>query len=319
MRCGVCGGGFSKVSAHHFGCSTARNKGPTACTNLLTIRRDVLENQTLDSLRARLMDPVLFKIFAQGFTAEWNRLQAAASGQQEAQRAEIEQVRRQIERLVDAIAEGTPAVAVHERLAALEARRLSLEAYLATAVAPAPRLHPNLAEVYRNRIADLVRVLDADDATEARELVRSLVETITMIPENGTLRIEVRGELAAILRMAQGAGQARSAGSDADALAVQIKMVAGARNQCTNATHLRAASRLSSEGLSWRDTIFMDTESALGFVNSWNDLLDAIETKRGADIDAAEDGCLADIHPNSMSPDRGFHQVLRRTDPDYRQ
>ncbi len=63
----------------------------------------------------------------------------------------------------------------------------------------------------------------------------------------------------------------------------------------------------------------MDTESALGFVNSWNDLLDAIETKRGADIDAAEDGCLADIHPNSMSPDRGFHQVLRRTDPDYRQ
>jgi site-specific DNA recombinase len=28
MRCGVCGGGFSKISAAHFGCSTARNKGP---------------------------------------------------------------------------------------------------------------------------------------------------------------------------------------------------------------------------------------------------------------------------------------------------
>jgi hypothetical protein len=152
MRCGVCGGGFSKISANHFGCSTARNKGPTACTNLLTIRRDVLENQTLDSLRGRLMDPALFKIFAQGFTAEWNRLQAAASGKQEAQRAEIEQVRRQIERLVDAIAEGTPAVAVHERLAALEGRRLSLEECLATAVAPAPRLHPSLAEVYRDAL-----------------------------------------------------------------------------------------------------------------------------------------------------------------------
>jgi hypothetical protein len=36
----------------------------------------------------------------------------------------------------------------------------------------------------------------------------------------------------------------------------------------------------------------MYTESALGFVDSWNDLLDAIETKRGADIDATEDGCL---------------------------
>ena len=41
MRCGVCGGGFAKISLHHFGCSTARNKG--TCTNLLTIRRDVLE------------------------------------------------------------------------------------------------------------------------------------------------------------------------------------------------------------------------------------------------------------------------------------
>ena len=43
MRCGQCGGEFSKISAEHFGCSTARNKGPTACVNRLTIRRDSLE------------------------------------------------------------------------------------------------------------------------------------------------------------------------------------------------------------------------------------------------------------------------------------
>jgi site-specific DNA recombinase len=54
-------------------------------------------------------------------------------------------------------------------------------------------------------------------------LVRSLVETITLIPEDGALRIEVRGELAASLRMGQGA-----VGENADDLAVQIKMVAGA-------------------------------------------------------------------------------------------
>ncbi len=33
MRCGVCGGGFSKISAAHFGCSTSRNKGETVCGN----------------------------------------------------------------------------------------------------------------------------------------------------------------------------------------------------------------------------------------------------------------------------------------------
>ena len=43
LRCGDCGGGFSKVSQHHYGCSNARNRG--TCNNLLTIRRDVLEAQ----------------------------------------------------------------------------------------------------------------------------------------------------------------------------------------------------------------------------------------------------------------------------------
>jgi hypothetical protein len=38
-RRGACGGGFSKISAAHFGGSTARNKGATACANLLTIWR----------------------------------------------------------------------------------------------------------------------------------------------------------------------------------------------------------------------------------------------------------------------------------------
>lgn len=70
MRCGICGGGFFKVSAAHFGCSTARNKGPASCTNLLTIRQDRLESTVLDGLRERLMDPVLFEAFAAEFTAE---------------------------------------------------------------------------------------------------------------------------------------------------------------------------------------------------------------------------------------------------------
>ena len=78
MRCGVCGGGFSKISEAHFGCSTARNKGETVCGNRLTIRRDALEATVMDGLRSRLMDPALFKVFAQEFAAEWNRLQAEA-------------------------------------------------------------------------------------------------------------------------------------------------------------------------------------------------------------------------------------------------
>jgi hypothetical protein len=51
-------------------------------------------------------------------------------------------------------------------------------------------------------VAALTHVLEADNAAEARERVRSLVETITLVLRGGGLCIEVRGELAAILRMA---------------------------------------------------------------------------------------------------------------------
>jgi site-specific DNA recombinase len=231
MRCGTCGGGFSKISAAHFGCSTARNKGPTACANLLTIRRDVLEDTVFGALRERLMDPDVFAAFAAEFTAEWNCLQAASAGEQEARQAELERVRRQMERLVDAIADGTPVAMVRDRLTELDVRRLTLETKLNTAVAPAPRLHPKLAEVYRQRVAALGEALAAEDAAETRELVRGLVETITLVPEAGTLRIDVRGELCAILRLAEGARNKKRPGEDAEALVAQIKMVAGARNR----------------------------------------------------------------------------------------
>src|ERR1019366_2844167 len=139
---------------------------------------------------------------------------------------ELKRVRNRIEHLVDALAEGTPAAAVNVRLVALEQRRLALEAEAVTAAAPAPRLHPNLAEVYRRKVAALIQVLQAEDAAEARELVRSLVDHVTLHPEETGYRVEVRGELAAILGLASGDPAGKTAGSP-DVLAVQMKMVAG--------------------------------------------------------------------------------------------
>jgi hypothetical protein len=71
--------------------------------------------------------------------------------------------------------------------------------------------------------ATLVR----DDAAEARDVIRGLVESITLVPDDGRLRIEVPGELAAILRLAEGARSGGGAGVS-EAFCLQLKMVAGA-------------------------------------------------------------------------------------------
>lgn len=89
------------------------------------------------------------------------------------------------------------------RLAKLEQRRVALEAEAAMATAPASRLHPNLAVTYRRKVADLVAALDADDDAEARELVRGLVERVALYPDGDGQRVEIRGELAAILQLAR--------------------------------------------------------------------------------------------------------------------
>jgi site-specific DNA recombinase len=227
MRCGVCGGGFSKISEAHFGCSTARNKGDSVCGNRLTIRRDALEATVMDGLRSRLMDPDLFKVFAQEFTAEWNRLQSGAGANLTRLRSDKERVCRQIDRLVDALADGEPPTRLKERLKELERRRLELESELATAQAPAPRLHPNIAEVYRRKVEELHDALKSEEAGPARELVRGLVEAIVLQPENGRLRVEVRGELAAILRLS-GLATEKAPADGPGLLVEQIKMVAGA-------------------------------------------------------------------------------------------
>jgi site-specific DNA recombinase len=92
----------------------------------------------------------------------------------------------QIDRLVDALADGEPAQRLTEKLRELERRRLDLESELTTSGAPAPRLHPNIAEAYRRKVAELHAALEADDAGPAREPIRGLVESIVLMPEAGS-------------------------------------------------------------------------------------------------------------------------------------
>jgi site-specific DNA recombinase len=138
----------------------------------------------------------------------------------------VESAPAQIERLVDAIAAGGMSPAIGKRLADQDKRRLDLEGLLAEAAAPAPRLHPNLADVYRQTVSSLIEVLARDDGAEARDAVRSLVDAIILMPEDGKLTVAVRGELASILSLSAAGRRGQDGRSPSD-LAVQVKMVAG--------------------------------------------------------------------------------------------
>jgi site-specific DNA recombinase len=201
LRCGTCVGGFSKISQSHYGCSSARNKG--TCNNLLTIRRDVLEVKVLDGLKHQLMHPDLVRTFVDEFRRELNR----QAWEQDARRGwttrDFQKTERDIGKLIEAIKAGVPGAAVKDEILALETRRSNLLDQLNAAPAPVPRLHPNIAALYREKVASLHEALNAEGTrTEAAEHIRGLIEEIRLVPEKGTLRIELFGQLAALLNLA---------------------------------------------------------------------------------------------------------------------
>jgi site-specific DNA recombinase len=135
--------------------------------------------------------------------------------------------------LVQALADGIPARTVKDEMIALEAKEDELNALLANQPASEPSLHPNLAEIYRERVAALHTALsDPRTKDEAFTIIRTLIDEVRLIPEDGQLRVELRGALAGILALAANDKPHLRRGADGSVsvLCEQMKLVAGARN-----------------------------------------------------------------------------------------
>ena len=112
-----------------------------------------------------------------------------------------------------------------ERLFILEDRKVVLNTELSASPPPAPRLHPSLAEVYRQKVADLQQTLHEPEAREeALSILRSLVERVVIRPAEPGFTIEPVGEIANMLRISAGSGT-----FTIEPYSSSVKVVAGAR------------------------------------------------------------------------------------------
>ena len=138
---------------------------------------------------------------------------------------ELERVRREIEQVIDAICGGVPGREVKGRMEKLQERKEALEKQIETVNEPPPLLHPSVADLYRTRVEQLAAALQREDTRlEASEMLRGFIDSIVLIPEKGQLRIELRGNLAAMLTAAQTAERSPETGD----LSMPVQLVAGA-------------------------------------------------------------------------------------------
>jgi hypothetical protein len=158
--------------------------------------------------------------------AEWNRLQGERRLEAGQRDRKLADVKRKLAGIVDAIERGIITPTTKERLEALEAEKATLEQVV---VEPAlPVIHPNLAEHYRSKVAQLqAELVDPEMAAAAESMRHAMIKTIKVTPcdKRGCVCLELHGELATILAITAD----RQNGNGPRRSRIQASVVAGAR------------------------------------------------------------------------------------------
>ena len=112
-------------------------------------------------------------------------------------------VNGQVDNIVEAVAGGRSSSALLDRLEVLESEKEKLERELIEAEPDPIRLHPNVAQLYVDKVANLRDALNIDGAREeAAAILRTLIDEIRLHPTDGELHIELIGDLATLLDFA---------------------------------------------------------------------------------------------------------------------
>jgi site-specific DNA recombinase len=221
-KCGECGAGFIVYSREQLGCFGTRDRG--TCTNKLTISRHEVEERVLSALQDKLMRKDFFEEFCREFAREMNRLRMEQRTGLSGAKRELERVKREIQKVVEAIVDGVKGSELKDRMADLQNRKDALLKQLEVADERPPLLHPRMADLYRSKVEELASALQREDTgLEASEMLRGLIDSIVLIPDEGQLRIELRGNLAAMLAAAQQTKRSPESGD----LIVPVQLVAG--------------------------------------------------------------------------------------------
>lgn len=209
FRCSHCGSGMviagSKRGRTQIECSAAIESG--SCVVKRRVFLDPIEQTVVAKLKEQLSSPDLMSAYVEAFNAERRKSQDAATRDRTKVERRLAEVRREMDRIVDAIAKGNvDSGDVRDRMTELRLERSKLERGVARAEAEAEiiALHPAALEAYRRDLYALSRRIGSalsDHSGETRRAFHALVSDVivTVNDPYQPATIEVRGRLSALL------------------------------------------------------------------------------------------------------------------------
>ena len=202
LRCGQCAGAFTIVRPGKYGCATHRERG--TCTNASQISVNELERRVLAGIKIYLSEPALLREFVREFHSELRQLQARSTNLGSESKKQFDDIKKKIDRIVGAIADGTDTPSLRRALLSLENEKVDLERAIATYHRPTvePPAVSDVAKIFRRKVERLEESLGAepDVTTQAATILRTLINGIVLYPrkKRGTMSIEVQGEPSAL-------------------------------------------------------------------------------------------------------------------------
>ena len=208
ISCGACGSPFAMRDARHYGCSNFRSKG--TCSNSLKVKRADLERLIGDAIRHRWMNEEAMARLRAEVIAEREQMLGSSGETRTKLGALIQRKEDQVSRIVNAISEAGHNPALLAKLAQLQAEARGLQADLQAledAGSPAPLDMTEdvdaTIEAAAQQIEHLISRPTHPDAPKLREMVRSMIERITISRhESGAVEVGVRGAFAGVMQAA---------------------------------------------------------------------------------------------------------------------
>jgi site-specific DNA recombinase len=235
LKCGKCGGGMSIISHERYGCSNSRKKG--TCDNRLTVKEAEIERRVFEALQHQLMDKELCEHFCRTYIAHLNEARKAQDASRSDHEAELARIERSTAKIIQAIKDGVPGAMLRDEAAQLERRKEELRRLLASAEVAPSFVHPAMAHRYAVQIQKLIGSLtDAAFKGQGAQVLAQLVDKIVCTPENGDMTIDLMGNIAGIMQMADSKSPGKSVNlaslSPEQAAEIeQIKKVVNATNE----------------------------------------------------------------------------------------
>ena len=148
------------------------------------------------------MQAEAYQAFVDESTREYNATANQSEVLKVKLKADLQRTKSEIQKLIQAIKAEVPGDAIKDEMQSLQDRQKKIEDDFSAVPPPAPRLHPNLASIYKEKIANLVQTLnDPNTLIEANTAIRQLIERVRLVQINGELKIALYGELAALLKL----------------------------------------------------------------------------------------------------------------------